>query len=221
MISVNFEDYAFTVPGSGRMSVRGQLRAGESWHLNGPSGIGKSTFLRSVAGLRPGSESGSLRLFGNEMVGQDIDRPLAMVFQGPQLFPHLSVRENLMIAFEKESQLRALSRDLKSERIRQMLTRLGLLDKLDDLASGLSGGEHQRVAIGRALLSQARLLLLDEPFSALDAQAVELVNDLLREHVKSLTATLLVVTHRREDFLISTAKAVEWSRGQTCLDFSF
>lgn len=220
MKSVIFDGYSFQVPTKARVALSGQLGARELLHISGPSGIGKSTLLLSMAGFTCDDEQGSLKVDGAEMVGAATSaRPLAMVFQGYQLFAHLSVLENLLIAFERRLSLRSLSPELKKGRAAAVLEKLGLVDKLNASAMDLSGGEHQRVALGRALLSEAPWLLLDEPYSALDVTTISKVNDLLREYVAKHEAVVIVTSHRRADFWTDGVRDLEWKAGETCLKF--
>ncbi len=217
---VKFKEYSFLVPAKNRIAVDGELNETEVLHVGGASGIGKTTFLRSVAGLITSGEQGSLNIGGLEMVDKSMaSRPLAMVFQGYQLFSHLTVFENLLVSFERVDALRALSRELKKERIESSLRKVGLIDKLEVPASALSGGEHQRVSICRALLSESPLLLLDEPFSALDAAVISQINEILQEYLTKHRATLLVTSHRPGDFWQTGVKTLEWKEGQKCLTF--
>lgn len=222
MKSLEFEEYSWIVPTrpAERVALSGALEVGESLHISGASGIGKSTLLRSVAGLLPAGEGGVLKIDGRDVVkNNEVARPLAMVFQGPQLFDHLSVEENLLLAFDGVVHLRPLSRDLKRERMEGQLAQLGLPDRLAQRAAGLSGGEHQRIAIARALLSESPVVLLDEPFSALDRVAIELVNAAMRAHQSKHQTSFLVVGHRREELELSLVKDLHWVEGQTWLEF--
>jgi len=157
--------------------------------LVGPSGAGKSTVLRAIAGLvRPAS--GRIAL-GDE-VWFDVrtwrrpeERPVGMVFQQYALFPHLTVRAN--VAFGARG------------RVDPLLARLGIAGLADARPASLSGGEQQRVALARALAREPRLLLLDEPLSALDAHTRAAVRTELREVLRSAGLPALVVTHDFED----------------------
>ena len=159
----------------------------------GPSGAGKSTLLRVLAGLEPGA-LGVVRFVGRLWLDSDSgvsvpawQRRVGWVPQEALLFPHLSVRENLAYAGAAASDVEAMAESLF------------LSDLLDRRPRFLSGGERQRVALGRALLSKPSLLLLDEPFSALDrplrAEIAPMVRAFAREH----GAPIVLVSHDQED----------------------
>ena len=165
----------------------------EFFVILGPSGAGKSTTLRIIAGLeRP--DSGQV-LFG----GQDVSevppshRDCAFVFQQYSLYPHLTVFDN--IAFPLRSPLRRHdSADIK-KRVEEVARLLHIESKLQRKATALSGGEMQRVAIGRALVRQPKVFLMDEPLSSLDAKLREELRVELKRIQRSTAATVLYVTH--------------------------
>jgi ABC-type sugar transport system ATPase subunit len=175
------------------------VRDGELLVLLGPSGSGKTTVLRCIAGLEEPT-SGEV-VIGERVVTheQPAARDVAMVFQTPALYPHLSVRDN--IAFPLE--IRGVAHAQVARRVLETATRLGLQEVLDRLPARLSEGERQRAALGRALVRGAKVFLLDEPLSRLDAQLrVELRAELLALH-RALAAgggggggaTMIYVTH--------------------------
>jgi multiple sugar transport system ATP-binding protein len=161
--------------------------------LLGPTGAGKTTTLRLIAGLdKP--DSGDIRIAGQSVL-QDTPamRDVAMVFQQYSLYPHLTVRENL--AFPLRSPMIALPEDEISKRVQEVADVLRIPHKLDNKATALSGGEMQRVSIGRALVRNPRIYLMDEPLSSLDAKLrADLRIELKRIH-HDLGATFLYVTH--------------------------
>jgi multiple sugar transport system ATP-binding protein len=161
--------------------------------LLGPTGAGKTTTLRLVAGLdRP--DSGDVRIAGTSVV-QDTpaQRDVAMVFQQYSLYPHLTVRDNL--AFPLRSPMIAMPEDQIARRVAEVAEVLRIPHKLDNKATALSGGEMQRVSIGRALVRNPRIYLMDEPLSSLDAKLrADLRIELKRIHA-DMGATFLYVTH--------------------------
>ncbi len=161
----------------------------------GPSGSGKSTFLRCLNGLEEAS-GGTVRVHGVSVHDPrtDVDAlraEIGMVFQRFNLFPHRTVLENITLA---PSKVRRLSANQARERARELLAKVGLLDKIDAYPNQLSGGQQQRVAIARALAMQPRIMLFDEPTSALDP---ELVGEVLAvmQTLAEEGMTMLVVTH--------------------------
>jgi len=174
-----------------------QLAAGEIGVLVGPSGCGKTTTLRCIAGLERvtgGEVRLSQRLVSSvtQHVGVQ-ERRIGYVLQDNALFPHLNVADNIRFG------LRELSREQREVRVADMLALLGLRGLERRLPHDLSGGQQQRVAIARSLAPQPDLLLMDEPFSNLDARLrTELVSE-LRTLLKKLGITTLLVTHDQHD----------------------
>jgi multiple sugar transport system ATP-binding protein len=168
-----------------------EVRDGELLVLLGPSGSGKTTVLRCIAGLEEVT-SGEI-VIGERVVTHEPPavRDVAMVFQSPALYPHLSVRDN--IAFPLE--LRGVSRTEITRRVLEAAARLGLEQVLERRPGQLSEGERQRAALGRAMVRGPQVLLLDEPLSRLDAQLrIELRAELLALH-RDLGVTMICVTH--------------------------
>jgi polar amino acid transport system ATP-binding protein len=182
-----------------------EVQQGEVMCLLGPSGSGKSTLLRCINHLEK-INSGRLSVDG-ELVGyreaggkihelheRDVARKRAeigMVFQHFNLFPHMTSLENVTLA---PVHVAGVSRSEARERGREMLTRVGLADKIDVYPVALSGGQQQRVAIARALAMRPKLMLFDEPTSALDPELVGDVLDVMRALAKD-GMTMIVVTH--------------------------
>lgn len=164
--------------------VHVQLNAGEVVTLVGASGCGKSTLLRVVAGLDTDYE-GEVRLRGEPLSG--LTRDIRFVFQEPRLFPWLSVARN--IAFDLEGEGDA------SAAVNELLREVGLEGFGSALPKQLSGGQAQRVAIARGLFVRPSLLLLDEPFSAVDAFTRIKLQDLLLTLARAHGVTVLMVTH--------------------------
>jgi ABC-type sugar transport system ATPase subunit len=168
-----------------------EVRDGELFVLLGPSGSGKTSVLRCIAGLEEPT-SGDVVL-GERVVTQlpAAERDVAMVFQSPALYPHLSVRDN--IAFPLE--VRGLAQAQVDRRVLEAAGRLGLQDILERNPATLSEGQRQRVALGRAIVRGPQVFLLDEPLSRLDATLrIELRAELLALH-RALGATMIYVTH--------------------------
>ena len=163
--------------------------------LVGPSGCGKSTLLRAAAGLEQPNR-GEVRVDGYRVDQPGADR--GMVFQAYTLFPWLNVRENIRFSLKK-SQLTAAE---KEERVSRYIHLIGLEGFENAFPNQLSGGMRQRVAIARALVYQPRILLMDEPFGALDAQTRMLMQELLLEVWESQRSTVLFVTHDVEEAIL-------------------
>lgn len=154
----------------------------------GPSGCGKSTLIRILAGLENES-SGRVMLDGKEVHGPGPDR--GMVFQGYTLFPWLTVKKNVMFGLERAGKGKGPS---ESEAL-QWIDLVGLDKFADSYPHQLSGGMKQRVAIARALANQPRILLMDEPFGALDAQTRAKMQAYLMDIWKNIDITILFITH--------------------------
>ena len=161
--------------------------------LLGPTGAGKTTTLRLIAGLET-PDAGTIRIAGASVLGDmPAERDVAMVFQQYSLYPHLTVRDNL--AFPLRSPILNWPEPAIAARVQEVAEVLRIAHKLDNKATRLSGGEMQRVSIGRALVRSPRIFLMDEPLSSLDAKLrAELRIELKRIH-KDLGATFLYVTH--------------------------
>jgi len=165
-----------------------QVNRGELVCLVGASGCGKSTLLAIVAGLDEPT-SGVVLVEGDRVIGPGADR--GMVFQGYSLYPWKTVSQNIAFGLEVARWPRARRR----ERVAELLGVVGLTEFADALPKELSGGMRQRVAIARALAPQPDVLLLDEPFGALDAQTKRHMQDFLLTIWRQLGATILMVTH--------------------------
>ena len=161
--------------------------------LLGPTGAGKTTTLRLIAGLEK-PDTGTIRIAGNDVSTlTPAQRDVAMVFQQYSLYPHMSVRENL--AFPLRSPILKTPKEEIENKVKAVAKVLHIEHKLDSKATMLSGGEMQRVSIGRALVRDPAIYLMDEPLSSLDAKLrADLRVELKRTHAE-LAATLLYVTH--------------------------
>lgn len=172
-----------------------EVREGELLVILGPSGAGKTTLLRLLAGLENPTQ-GRIQLFGKDASKlRSEDRDLAMVFQSPALYPHLTVRENLALGLH----LRSFSSDEVQRRLDATGARLGLTEWMDRYPDSLSGGQAQRVALGRALIREPKLFLFDEPFAHLDLPSrLQLRAEVLQWH-RELRSTTVYVTHDQSE----------------------
>jgi NitT/TauT family transport system ATP-binding protein len=176
---------------------------GEFAALVGPSGCGKTTLLRIVAGLEWAGE-GSVRVRAAERPG---GLASAIVFQGSSLFPWLRVRENVAIGLDRLS----LPRDEVARRVDEQLARVGLTDFANAFPDELSGGMRQRVAVARAFAVDPEILLLDEPFGALDEQTRVALGAELSRIWEASRKTVLFVTHGIEEAIALSDRVVVMS----------
>ena len=186
---------AYALPGGRAVralrEVSLEVESGELLALVGPSGSGKTTLLRLVAGLEEPS-GGTIRIDGQVQNGLPPQaRDVAMVFQHHALFPHLTVRENLGLGLK----LRKHARAEIALRVKETAEMLGITGLLERKPGELSGGEGQRVALGRALARRPKLFLLDEPLSSLDGPLREQLRGELAQLQQRLGATMIHVTH--------------------------
>ncbi len=161
--------------------------------LLGPTGAGKTTTLRLISGLeRP--DSGDIFIDGRSVISETpAQRDVAMVFQQYSLYPHMTVRDNL--AFPLRSPILKTPNDEIKRKVQEVAEVLQIAHKLDNKATALSGGEMQRVSIGRALVRNPSIYLMDEPLSSLDAKLRSDLRVALKRIQASLGSTLLYVTH--------------------------
>jgi thiamine transport system ATP-binding protein len=186
-------------------SVDLDVPAGSVTAVLGPSGSGKSTLLRAVAGLEPPA-TGSIRYDGHDLAHTPTHkRGFALMFQDGQLFPHQSVGRNVGYALR----LRHRSGRRVDDRVSELLELVGLAGFQDRMPATLSGGERQRVALARSLAVEPRMLLLDEPLSALDRDLRERLAGELHDILGRAGTTALLVTHDQEEaFAIADRLAV-------------
>jgi ABC-type Fe3+/spermidine/putrescine transport system ATPase subunit len=173
------------------------IAKGEFFALLGPSGCGKTTLLRLVGGFDL-PDQGRVLIGGEDMAGRPPHRrPVNTVFQSYALFPHLTVAENVAYGLKAER----VGRADRDARVRQELARVRLEGLEDRRPDQLSGGQRQRAALARALVKQPRLLLLDEPLSALDAKLREQMRGELKRIQREVGVAVLMVTHDQEEAL--------------------
>jgi NitT/TauT family transport system ATP-binding protein len=169
-----------------------EVRKREFISVIGPSGCGKSTLIRILAGLDYPT-GGAVRLDGKFVLGPGAER--GMVFQGYTLFPWLSVKSNVMFGLK----MKGIASATAERMARQWLEVVGLTDAADKYPAQLSGGMKQRVAIARALANEPRILLMDEPFGALDAQTRCSMQAHLLRIWEAVDVTVLFITHDLEE----------------------
>jgi len=189
-----------------------ELAADELLVVLGPTGAGKTTLLRTIAGLEQ-PDTGELRMGGQEVTGWEPSaRDVALVFQNFSLYPRWSVRRNL------EFPLRAPGLNLRGAEVERRIAwaaeLLNLTRRLDRPASRLSGGEMQRVAIGRAIVRRPRLFLMDEPLTNLDAKLREVLRVELVQLRRELATPMIFVTHDQAEALSMADRIVVLSEGR-------
>ena len=173
------------------------IKEGEFFSLLGPSGCGKTTLLRIIAGFEK-PENGDVFINGKNVNSvEPNNRPTNMVFQNYAIFPHLNVSQNVGYGLRNTN----LNKDEIEQKIEEALNLVGLEGYHKRASSALSGGQRQRVALARALILKPRVLLLDEPLSALDKNLREQMQFELRQLQKSVGITFVLVTHDQTEAL--------------------
>lgn len=186
-----------------------EIEKGEFVSLLGPSGCGKTTVLRMVAGFETPS-SGNISIEGQDILGiPPARRKIGMVFQAYALFPNLTVAQNVAFGLK----VAGVGREQRNARVAEMLGIIGLPDLGQRYPFQLSGGQQQRVALARALAIQPRVLLLDEPLSALDAKIRVSLRNEIREIQQRLGITTIFVTHDQEEALSMSDRIVVMHNG--------
>ncbi len=176
--------------------------------LIGPSGCGKTTILRMIAGHEETTE-GHILIGGRAVEGlEPSERGTAMMFQSYALFPHLSVADNVSFSLK----MKRVGKDERRRRAMEILTRVQMDHLADRVPQQLSGGQQQRVALARALITDPKVLLLDEPLSALDAQTRELLKDDLLRLWSDTGCTTVYVTHNLGEAVTLADRVVVLSR---------
>jgi spermidine/putrescine transport system ATP-binding protein len=190
--------------------INADIGEGEFFSLLGPSGCGKTTLLRTIAGFEDVS-SGTIHLDGKLMEGVPANkRPTNMVFQSYAIFPHLTVAQNVGFGLRKDPR----STIEKANAVAEALEMVGLKGYGQRAAHALSGGQRQRVALARALILKPKVLLLDEPLSALDKKLREQMQSELRRLQRQVGITFILVTHDQEEALIMSDRIAVMFEGQ-------
>ena len=191
-----------------------EVEEGELLTLLGPSGCGKSTLLRCLAGLEQ-VQQGHILLEGRDITDLDArQRQIGMVFQQYSLFPNMTVEQNMAFGLK----IQRLSKAEINDRITEALAMVGLQDKADAYPAQLSGGQQQRVALARAIVTRPKVLLLDEPLSAIDAKLRKSLQVEIRRIQKQLNITTIFVTHDQGEALSMADRVLLMHGGQIIED---
>jgi len=187
-----------------------EVKEGEFVTFLGPSGCGKTTILRMIAGFELPT-TGNIFLDGEDVTERPpYERQVNTVFQDYALFPHMSIRDNvgygLRVAGMPKAQIKPA--------VEEALATVGLMDKADSRPANLSGGQKQRVALARAMVRRPKVLLLDEPLSALDAKLREAMQVELKHLHQQLGITFVFVTHDQKEALVMSDRVVVMEKGK-------
>ncbi len=190
--------------------ITANIRAGEFFSLLGPSGCGKTTLLRTIAGFED-ITSGVVMIDGKHMEGVPANkRPTNMVFQSYAIFPHLTVEQNVAFGLRKDPR----TKEEKARAVEEALQMVGLKGYGKRAAHALSGGQRQRVALARALILKPKVLLLDEPLSALDKKMRENMQVELIKLQRQVGITFILVTHDQEEALVMSDRIAVMFEGE-------
>lgn len=190
------------------------VKKGERIAVVGESGAGKSTLLNLIAGFEK-PEKGTLFLDGENHTSTEVSkRPVSMLFQDNNVFPHLTVEQNIGLALTASL---SLNTEQKAQ-VKTISKQMGIVEFLQRQTDQLSGGQKQRVALARTLLRDKPILLLDEPFSALDPKRREELQGLVKEICQNQNLTLLMVTHQVEESLFLFNRIITIDNGKIIQD---
>lgn len=185
------------------------IEKGEFLTLLGPSGCGKSTLLRTIAGLNK-FDSGTIIVDDKDISNEKPkDRQVGMVFQSYALFPNMTVFDNIAFGLKMQK----LSRDEIKEKVNNIIKIVDLVGKENSYPHQLSGGQQQRVALARSIVTEPKILLLDEPLSALDAKIRKNLQRQIRDIQQKLNMTTIFVTHDQDEAMTMSDKIIVMDKG--------
>lgn len=185
------------------------VQEGEFLSVLGPSGCGKTTLLRILIGLET-QNSGQILLDGKDISKlKPSERGMGIIFQNYALFPNMTVLENVEYALKLHPETKANSREIAQKTLEQ----IGMHDQLNKRPNQLSGGQQQRVAIARTLALNPKIILLDEPISALDVSMREVMKRELKEIQKKFNSTMIFITHEQEEAFYLSDRIMVMSEG--------
>ena len=188
-------------PGSKAQTVDLDMFSGQIVLISGPSGIGKTTLFDIISGFHE-PKSGELIWNGENLLSKPPwVRPISTMFQADNFFPHLTVKDNIMLGLNKTKEL--------TTKLYNKLEYLNVISLIDRRSDQLSGGELQRVALIRALMREKPILLLDEPFSALDKSMIEKASDLILRYMKEVQSVILIISHQDVSTYLNISHEIE------------